>query len=136
MKRLKAQFVYENLDFERGQDPKDALGIGNHMEKAKRQLRKAMKEITSEYGGNYRISRGHRGIMPEIRAIWNPEDDKEHSYAIHYSSPYLGGVGKKPKYSFDIGKRIRNGKWLIAPIERFEDINDAKDAMMELYIIR
>ncbi len=25
---MKAQFVYENLDFERGQDPKDAMELG------------------------------------------------------------------------------------------------------------
>ena len=29
MKILKAQFVYENMDFERGKDPKDSLSIGD-----------------------------------------------------------------------------------------------------------
>jgi len=40
---MKAQFVYEAFEFERGQDPKDALGLG--LEKV-REIKKAFNFIT------------------------------------------------------------------------------------------
>lgn len=42
---MKARFVYENLDFERGKDPKSAMGLGK-----KYYLKSSNKRVNMGYG--------------------------------------------------------------------------------------
>ena len=42
---MKAQFVFENIDFERGKDPKEAMGIGNEDHRMINSLDKMAKKI-------------------------------------------------------------------------------------------
>ena len=46
---MKAQFVYENINFERGLDPKSSMGIG-----AKEFLRKQLEEVSDHLSGAYK----------------------------------------------------------------------------------
>ena len=44
---MRAQFVYENLNFERGKDPKEAMNIGIWKHKI---IKKAMEKMANDYG--------------------------------------------------------------------------------------
>lgn len=49
---MKAKFVLENINFERGQDPKDSLSIGRIVE---RDIRKSLEELINLRGGKFQI---------------------------------------------------------------------------------
>jgi ankyrin repeat protein len=71
---MKAQFVYENLSFERGQDPKKVMGIG--MEE---QIKKAMAEERYTYTQDeialwWSAERGHASF---VKYLLEKEIDQE-----------------------------------------------------------
>lgn len=51
---MKAQFVYENLNFEKGIDPKQSLNIGRWMAE---KIEDVMDRLVSKFGGNYTMKR-------------------------------------------------------------------------------
>ena len=77
MKILKAQFVYENMDFERGKDPKDTLQIGRWME---RKIKDVMEEFVQKYGGSYEIERTDQGV----NGFYGNEMFSSGGRSIHY----------------------------------------------------
>lgn len=80
---MKAKFVYENLDFERNQDPKKALRIGKWIEI---ELEEVMKDLVDEYGGSYEIERSGQGIDG------------------FYTNDMFSSGGRSLNYDFETGK--------------------------------
>jgi hypothetical protein len=86
---MKAQFVYEALDFERGIDPKDAMNIGKKdvrmTKEARKNLEYAMDKLVQDFGGKYKIMKLPKinnkygsGEVFRIHGYWkNPEDPME-----------------------------------------------------------
>ena len=64
---MRAQFI-------RGQDPKDALKLGNVsqrlMDRGRVLMRKALEEIVQEFGGSFRIYRLPKSNI--VRGLWKP----------------------------------------------------------------
>ena len=55
---MKAQFVYENINFERNEDHKKTLRIGKYVEK---EMEEVMKSLVSKHGGHYKVGSSFDG---------------------------------------------------------------------------
>ena len=61
---MKAQYVYENISFERGKDPKESLGIGSV-----EQVAKIIKDLSKDWG---RVSQSNLDPRWELAGWVNP----------------------------------------------------------------
>jgi len=63
---MKAKFVYENMEFERGQDPKDAMGIGSDLFR--------YTKILDKFAEKWGFKESHGMTNYHKKWIRNPED--------------------------------------------------------------
>ncbi len=101
---MKAQFVYERLDFERGQDPKKALKVGLW---AKKEMEEIFQRLKEKFGGDYEIS---------------SEDGSVIGYYKHHR---FGSKGRIIKYNYQDGSFEMSwpgfGKWIpMKNLDEFE----------------
>ena len=80
---MKALYVYENLDFERGGDPKKYLKIGAWQKNA---LKKELQDLVKRHGGFYRITNVNKDSEYNhyIRGTYNNKEYFDKSRIIRY----------------------------------------------------
>lgn len=79
---MKAKFISESINFERGIDPMDSMKVGHYhkrqLEKARKELEILFNNIQKKYGGRIQIYKSFdhpkTRIVELIRASWSPEN--------------------------------------------------------------
>ena len=93
---MKAQFVYENMEFERGLDPKKAMGIGIFGPKSFRSYEKMAEWL-------YTHLETYLDVKPSMDLI-----PKEEIYPYFFTEPFMSDVSDFIKYQ--IGSPISDNK--------------------------
>ena len=137
---MRAQYVYENISFERGTDPRDSMGIGETKVRAEQRLReflkKQMDEVVSEVGGEYTIRRARKAdwesnVLVKVVAYYIPEGKLENEFKLEawiYDPEHYTDKGYSPKYTSgavqwrwlqpwgsDFERADINSKWFYVP---------------------
>jgi len=82
---MKAQFVYENINFERNQDPKKTMKMGRWIEK---DIENGLKSLVSKHDGSYTIK-------------WIPEESAIEGF---YKNNLFNSKGRFIKYNLNSNK--------------------------------
>ena len=82
---MKAQFVYERLDFERGQDPKGSMKIGRWVEK---EMKEIFDFIVDRHKGTYTVDREY----PLVKGF--------------YKNDLFGSGGRYLVYNLETGRKF------------------------------
>lgn len=75
---MRARLVLENMNFERGIDPREAMSIGNPEARAKTQMKRALEELVKEFGNEcrYRIVKDKSWDAIKGYFYYDPSDEK------------------------------------------------------------
>jgi hypothetical protein len=134
---MRAKYVYESVNFERGKNPLDAMDIGRidlrRFERAKASVVHAMKKLVDEFGGDYRIKKlpdkdSISGGIQRIRGYWaNPEDPIELSVMAHiYKDENI--------IEYFIDDKKRGETWSTWTGREFLDIEESIKILKERFI--
>jgi hypothetical protein len=110
---MKAQFVFENISFKRGVDPKETMKIGNASIRSEKKLREFLKRemdmVVDDIGGSYSIRKDRLADWQKINievkasAFYTPsESRRRNSYKLEawiYDPAYYQGKGYNEHYS-------------------------------------
>jgi len=138
---MKAQFVYENLDFERGRDPKQTMGIGqisklsddNYLET----IRKDLDSFLGYKATNY--NPGYKGIHFDFVSLlnWIPSSkiiEVSTRYYNYNDDPSLPPGSNRDRIPSDLGQKIKSFFINIGiPIKRIKQVNAAKSYNHRLF---
>lgn len=65
--------VRENIEFQRGKDPKDSIGIGDRIERSREPIRSSLEDLARKYGGRVTV---RKLSEDRIKGLWTPGPEK------------------------------------------------------------
>ena len=88
---MRARLVLENMNFERGIDPKEAMSIGNSEARAKVQIEKALSELVNEFGkeSKFKIVKDLSWDAIKGYFYYDPSDEKRKYLPIIFIIVYF-----------------------------------------------
>ena len=130
---MKAQFVYENIQFQRGRDPKDVMGIGIQDIKDLGPLSKRSTHVLRKPGKMAQTSRGYMmwKLLNFINSKNQAGEPVGYADCVRY---YFGQLkGQEWRRSFSTGQRINLNKYINRDKNRKYFINRAGKSYLERY---